>query len=571
MSTLPDFTGPGFFAGEAPDGLTTVAGTPTSAQVRVYWRDPADPQAPDVLVASTQSAADGTWQIAGLNPALRYVVRAQKSQFDDVTVVGAVPSRSDVIAYVDHLEPTEDFDGLTGHVLLDSGLSPFTCQVIQPLPYGLTARVNGRKLLIEGQSGDEGRWESVVRVTASNGVYADVPVRVVILDGGAIVGGLPGGACLETYRAQFALHPLLDHDDVKWSISSGRLPFGLHLDTATGVIRGVANDAEGYYTVTVCASGSFGVFRKSLSMALGRYAMLLHFDGSDNSSAFVDQTGKAWTRSGSSPVIKTDVAKVGSASLRLSGNNDYVQTANHNDFNLGSGDWTIRGWLFHRAFTQPYPAILSRRNGGAFDYGLQGNTRVDSYIFRIGGAGWYVLRNAATNANTWRPFQVARKGNLVRTFSDGMLVAEAAFSGSITHSNVPTRIGDANYTDDGANCNLDEMSIIRGAGLDWDSGGYQRETPSDYPQPAPSLAISGSLPPATAGQAYTGGGVQVHGSGVITVSVTDGALPVGWSVAVSESSVTVAGPGAIAGGYYFVLTATDGVNSATLPLMLSVV
>ncbi len=180
MSTLPDFTGPGFFAGEAPDGLTTIAGTPTSASVRVYWRDSADPDAPDVLVASTQSAADGTWQIAGLNPVLRYVVRAQKSQFDDVTVVGAMPSRSDVIACVDHLEPTEDFDGLTGQVLLDSGLPPFTCQVIQPLPYGLSARVDGRKLLIDGASTDEGLWDSVVRVTASNGVWVDVPVQVQI-------------------------------------------------------------------------------------------------------------------------------------------------------------------------------------------------------------------------------------------------------------------------------------------------------------------------------------------------------------------------------------------------------
>ena len=571
MSTLPDFTGTGFFAGEAPDGLTTIAGTPTSASVRVYWRDPADPQAPDVLVASTQSAADGTWQIAGLNLALRYVVRAQKSQFDDVTVVGAMPARSDVIAYVDYLEPTEDFDGLTGHVLLDSGLPPFTCEVIQPLPYGLTARVDGRKLLIGGQSGDEGRWESVVRVTASNGVYADVPVRVVIFDGDAIVGGLPGGACLETYRAQFALHPLLDHDDVKWSISSGRLPFGLHLDTATGVIRGVANDAEGYYTVTVCASGSFGVFRKSLSMALGRYAMLLHFDGPAGSSDFIDQTGRVWSRVGPTPAIASE-AKFGSGSLRLFGNSDFVQSNDRSGFDLGSDDWTIRGWIYHRQFTQPYPAILSRRNGVAFDYGLQGNATNSDYVFHANGASRaVVLRNAAINADTWRPFQVARKGNLLRTFSDGMLIEEVAFSGSITHSNVTTRIGDANFTDDGANCNLDEMSIIRGAGLDWDSGGYQGETPSDYPQPAPSLAISGSLPPATAGQAYTGGGVQVRGSGVITVSVTDGALPVGWSVAVSESSVTVAGPGAIAGGYYFVLTATDGVNSAALPLMLSVV
>lgn len=180
MSTLPDFTGPGFFAGEAPDGLTTIAGTPTSAQVRVYWRDPADPDAPDVLVAQTTSAPDGAWRITGLNPALRYVVRAQKSQFDDVTVVGAAPSRSDVIAYVDNLEPTEEFDGLTGYVLLDSGLPPFTCQVIEPLPYGLSARVEGRKLLIEGVSTDIGLWESVVRVTASNGVWVDVPVQVQI-------------------------------------------------------------------------------------------------------------------------------------------------------------------------------------------------------------------------------------------------------------------------------------------------------------------------------------------------------------------------------------------------------
>ena len=184
MSTLPDFTGPGFFAGEAPDGLTTIAGTPTSAQVRVYWRDPADPQAPDVLVAQTTSAPDGTWRITGLNLALRYVVRAQKSQFDDVTVVGAAPSRSDVIAYVDQLVPREDVfgdvDGLTGHVLLDSGLPPFTCQVIEPLPYGLTARVDGRKLLIEGVSTDNGLWDSVVRVTASNGVWVDVPVQVQI-------------------------------------------------------------------------------------------------------------------------------------------------------------------------------------------------------------------------------------------------------------------------------------------------------------------------------------------------------------------------------------------------------
>ena len=383
-----------------------------------------------------------------------------------------------------------------------------------------------------------------------------------------ILGLLPGTANLESYHAQLSASLT---GAAAWSIAAGALPLGLHLDPASGLISGVAQDTPGYYSVELRVVVDGLIARKTFTIGLGNYASLLHFDGSDNSSAFVDQTGKAWTRSGSSPVIKTDVAKVGSASLRLSGNNDYVQTANHNDFNLGSGDWTIRGWLFHRAFTQPYPAILSRRNGGAFDYGLQGNTELDSYIFRIGGPGWYVLRNAATNANTWRPFQVARKGNLVRTFSDGMLVAEQAFSGSITHSNVPTRIGDANFTDDGANCNLDEMSIIRGAGLDWNSGGYQRETPSDYPQPAPSLAISGSLPAGSASSAYSSSAIRVLSTGPLAVSVTSGTLPAGWSAVISGTAVTVSGTGASAGEYHFTLTVSDSASrTASLPLTLTV-
>ena len=59
MSTLPNFTGPGYFAGEAPDGLTTVAGVPVAAQVQVLWRDAADPAATDTLVAQTTSSAGG--------------------------------------------------------------------------------------------------------------------------------------------------------------------------------------------------------------------------------------------------------------------------------------------------------------------------------------------------------------------------------------------------------------------------------------------------------------------------------------------------------------------------------
>ena len=184
ISRDPRFVGTGFFAGEAPDGLTTVYGDPIPADVFVYWRDQDNPLEKEVLVGAAKSAQDGTWRIMGLNYNLQYVIRARAQGYNDTTVVGAMPSRADVIAYVDQLVPREDefgdVDRLTGHVFLDSGLPPFTCEVIEPLPYGLTARVDGRKLLIEGVSTDNGLWDSVVRVTASNGVWVDVPVQVQI-------------------------------------------------------------------------------------------------------------------------------------------------------------------------------------------------------------------------------------------------------------------------------------------------------------------------------------------------------------------------------------------------------
>lgn len=176
--TLPNFTGAGYLAGESPAGLTTVVGVPVAATVQVLWRDPDTSE--EHLVASTTSSSAGTWQITDLNHELQYVVRGIKAGWNDVTVVGVEPTRADVIEFTDLLEPSPMLDGLVGHVHLDSGIPPFTATVADPLPYGLFPVIDGRKLIVDGTSDDEGVWNSVVRVTASNGVWVDVPVQVQI-------------------------------------------------------------------------------------------------------------------------------------------------------------------------------------------------------------------------------------------------------------------------------------------------------------------------------------------------------------------------------------------------------
>ena len=65
--------GPGYIAGEDP-GLVTVAGAPASRKIEVY------DIATGILVATTASAANGTWRVDNLNPARRYRVIAYDHQ-----------------------------------------------------------------------------------------------------------------------------------------------------------------------------------------------------------------------------------------------------------------------------------------------------------------------------------------------------------------------------------------------------------------------------------------------------------------------------------------------------------
>ena len=177
MSTLPDFTGPGYFAGEAPDGLTTVAGVPVAAQVQVLWRDSADPAATETLVAQTTSSTNGQWQITGLNPDLQYVVRGRKAGFDDVTVVGAVPTRTDVVSAVGSFTTDPDTDSITGQAWVEGGLPPYRFTRVGAAAPGITADFSGRHVTLSGFDflPQQRPYAFDVRVETGNGLNRQHP------------------------------------------------------------------------------------------------------------------------------------------------------------------------------------------------------------------------------------------------------------------------------------------------------------------------------------------------------------------------------------------------------------
>lgn len=88
----PMYRGNGFLAGSFPSGLVTVEGAPAQAEVRVLWRPQSGVFGDGVLVAVTQSAADGTWIVPGLNTAMRFDVIARHAGFNDVIMSDVTPT-----------------------------------------------------------------------------------------------------------------------------------------------------------------------------------------------------------------------------------------------------------------------------------------------------------------------------------------------------------------------------------------------------------------------------------------------------------------------------------------------
>lgn len=348
------FVGTGFFAGEAPDGLTTVYGDPISADVFVYWRDPDDPMAQEVLVGATKSAPDGTWLITGLNYNLQYVIRARASGRDDVTVVGVQPSRADVITYEGEFTNTEDFDGVAGEILITSGLPPFTATVIQPLPSGLFPVVSGRNLIIDGTTNADEVASFDVKVTSSNGAEKIIPLLQIVFG----------------FKApqNFASEVIIDDDvfsvALTWKVASstqqvkvyrsenpfdmGDLPVPLAVLTGSATTYTDDDVVEGEVFYYMVSAEREGYVRYSVAVRevitpgdphWDKVVALLHFDGD-----LSDATGKAWTANGAHSFNSSDKV-FGASSLELSNIGNNSLTCTHDDFKFGLGDFTIEGWF----------------------------------------------------------------------------------------------------------------------------------------------------------------------------------------------------------------------------------
>lgn len=197
---------------------------------------------------------------------------------------------------------------------------------------------------------------------------------------------------------------------------------------------------------------------------------LLHMDGADASTSFLDESGKTWTAVGNAQIDAAQ-SKFGGASGLFDGTGDYVSTPDHADFTLGSGDWTVDAW-----FNCVGPSTTGGNICG------QGNTAADaaatSFFLGRNAVNQMVLRvsdgvtvgtldgvTSFTNLTNpgWHHIAAVRSGNTLMLFVDGILEGQAAFTGSVQDSAELFTVG-ARSAGGGSMWNgwIDELRISKG-------------------------------------------------------------------------------------------------------------
>ena len=165
--------------------------------------------------------------------------------------------------------------------------------------------------------------------------------------------------------------------------------------------------------------------------------LLLHFDGTDASTTFTDDSNseKTITAVGNA-AISTAQKRFGTGALAVDGTGDYVSAPYSTDWDFGTDDFTIE--LFYRpdSTVGQHQGLIScagstAQNGWTVGYFYTSN-KFYLQFYDVGGAGLVQIPTPNfrdyISDNTWAHIAISRQGTAFRTFVDGALVSTTTSS-----------------------------------------------------------------------------------------------------------------------------------------------
>ena len=188
---------------------------------------------------------------------------------------------------------------------------------------------------------------------------------------------------------------------------------------------------------------------------------LLHFDGANGSTVFVDQKGIEWLAEGDAKV--TSAAKFGSGAALLDGS-DWISAEKWAGLEFGTGDFTIEAWV-RTNLVSLSPNILSTRNGspvGGFTFRIAANGRIQ-YFYATGTP--ITQGGPHLGDDSWHHVAYTRSGSTGRLFADGVHVSTVTDTNNHMLSSMAPRIyiGASTFVaGERFNGSIDDLRITKG-------------------------------------------------------------------------------------------------------------
>lgn len=158
--------------------------------------------------------------------------------------------------------------------------------------------------------------------------------------------------------------------------------------------------------------------------------LLIHADGTNGSTAIVEETGKPITVGGNAQ-ISTAQSKFGGSSIAFDGSGDYLSLADSADWHW-DGDFTLEMWLYPTNLSPSAAyAILSQSSSGSNEVALAIDTAGKLYLRKeVSGSGTNVTSTNALTLNAWQHIAVVRIGSTVTFYKDGVANGSGTWTGN---------------------------------------------------------------------------------------------------------------------------------------------
>lgn len=196
--------------------------------------------------------------------------------------------------------------------------------------------------------------------------------------------------------------------------------------------------------------------------------LLMHFDGADASTTFTDSSASNRTATVTADAqIDTAQSKFGGASGLFDGTTDRVTYPNSADFEFGSGNFSIDGWI-RPSVVSGVKVVISRDESTTYVPFIVAyvNSSTLAFYSSSDGATWDIA-NAQTIGtvaqDTWYHFEVSRSGNNWYTFLDGVQGATWTSSATVVANSgaicIGLGLGANSYSWAGW---IDELRVVKG-------------------------------------------------------------------------------------------------------------